>query len=68
MARRSAPRSPWQKAFAERLIGSIRREWLDHVIVSNERALRRLPTSSRRAAGRLTRAALAVAGSPIARP
>ena len=29
----SAPRSPWQRAYIERLIGSIRRECLDHVIV-----------------------------------
>jgi putative transposase len=29
----SAPRSPWQNAYVERLIGSIRRECLDHVIV-----------------------------------
>jgi transposase InsO family protein len=29
----SAPRSPWQRAYVERLIGSIRRECLDHVIV-----------------------------------
>ena len=36
----SAPRSPWQNPFAERVIGSIRREVLDHVIVMNERHLR----------------------------
>lgn len=29
----SAPRSPWQRAYVERMIGSIRRECLDHVIV-----------------------------------
>jgi putative transposase len=39
-----APRSPWQNPYAERLIGSIRRECLDHVIVLHERHLRRLPT------------------------
>ena len=32
---RTAPRSPWQNACAERIIGSIRRECLDHVIVGN---------------------------------
>ena len=37
-----APASPWQNAFAERLIGSIRRECLDHVIVSGEAHLRRI--------------------------
>ena len=36
----TAPRSPWQNPFAERLVGSIRRECLDHVIVWNERSLR----------------------------
>ena len=35
----SAPRSPWQRAYVERLIGSIRRECLDHVIVVGERWL-----------------------------
>jgi transposase InsO family protein len=37
----TAPRSPWQNAYVERLIGSIRRECLDHVIVFNERHLLR---------------------------
>jgi putative transposase len=37
----SAPRSPWQRAYIERLIGSIRRECLDHVIVFHESSLRR---------------------------
>jgi putative transposase len=37
----SAPRSPWQRAFVERVIGTFRRECLDHVIVFNEAALYR---------------------------
>jgi putative transposase len=37
----SAPRSPWQRAYIERVIGSIRRECLDHVIVYNEASLYR---------------------------
>lgn len=39
---RTAPRSPWQNPYVERLIGSLRRECLDHVIVLNERHLRRV--------------------------
>jgi len=39
---RIAPRSPWQNTYAERVIGSIRRECLDHVIVLSERHLRRI--------------------------
>jgi len=38
----SAPRSPWQRAYVERVIGSIRRECLDHVIVFHESSLRRI--------------------------
>jgi transposase InsO family protein len=37
-----APSSPWQNPYVERLIGSIRRECLDHVIVLNERHLLRI--------------------------
>jgi transposase InsO family protein len=38
----TAPASPWQNGFAEPLIGSIRRECLDHVIVLGEERLRRI--------------------------
>jgi transposase InsO family protein len=37
-----APRSPWQNGHVERLIGSIRRESLDHLIVFDEAQLRRV--------------------------
>src|SRR5216684_1436968 len=37
-----APGSPWQNAVAERLIGSIRRECLDHLVVLGEAHLRRI--------------------------
>src|ERR1019366_4439578 len=38
-------RSPWQKAYVERVIGSIRRECLDHIVIFNERHLRRVLSS-----------------------
>jgi transposase InsO family protein len=38
----TAARSPWQNPYVERLIGTIRRECLDHVIVLGERHLRRI--------------------------
>jgi transposase InsO family protein len=38
----TAPRSPWQNPYVERLIGTIRRECLDHVIVLSESHLRRI--------------------------
>ena len=38
----TAPASPWQNGFAERLIGSIRRECLDHIVVMGEEHLRRI--------------------------
>jgi len=40
-----APSSPWQNAFAERLIGSIRRECVDHMVVLGEAHLRRVLNS-----------------------
>jgi putative transposase len=40
----TAPRSPWQNPYAERIIGSIRRECLNHVIVLNEVHLQRILT------------------------
>ncbi len=39
---RTSPRSPWQNPYVERLIGSIRRECLDHVVILNEQHLRRV--------------------------
>jgi putative transposase len=39
---RTAPQSPWQNPYAERVIGSIRRECLDHVIIMSEGGLRRI--------------------------
>src|SRR5215210_4337925 len=41
----TAPRSPWQNPYVERVIGSIRRECLDHVVIFNERHLRRVLAS-----------------------
>ena len=41
----TAPRSPWQNPYAERLIGSIRRECLDHIIILSERHSRRVLSS-----------------------
>ena len=36
----AAPRSPWQNPYVERVIGTIRRECLDHVIILGEASLR----------------------------
>ena len=38
----TAPRSPWRNPYAERLVGSIRRECLDHMVIFNEGCLRRI--------------------------
>ena len=44
----TAPASPWQNGFAERLIGSIRRECVDHIIVLGEVHLRQILQSCAR--------------------
>ena len=41
----TSPRSPWQNAYVERFIGSIRRECLDHVIVFSTGGLKQVVTS-----------------------
>ena len=54
----TAPRSPWQHPFAERVIGTIRREILDHVIILNEVLRRRLRSYLRYYHGSRTHLAL----------
>ncbi len=49
---RTAPRSPWQNSYADRLVGWIRRECLDHLLVFNEASLRRTLSSYFRYYGR----------------
>jgi putative transposase len=44
----TAPGSPWQNAYVERFIGSVRRECLDHLLVFNESGLRRVLHAYRR--------------------
>src|SRR6202051_4086887 len=41
----TASRSPWQNAYVERVIGSLRREFLDYIVICNERHLRRVLSS-----------------------
>ena len=41
----TSPRSPWQNPYAERLIGSIRRDCLDHFVILNARHLKRTLSS-----------------------
>ena len=41
----TAPRSPWQNAYVERIIGSIRRECLDHLVIFDEHHLHRVLSS-----------------------
>ena len=40
-----SPRSPWQNPYVERLIGTLRRDCLDHILIFDERHLRRVLTS-----------------------
>jgi transposase InsO family protein len=63
-----APASPWQNGVAERLIGSIRRECLDHIIVLGEMHLRRVLKSYARYYNE-TRTHLALdKDAPLSRP
>jgi transposase InsO family protein len=63
-----APASPWQNGFAERLIGSIRRECVDHIIVLGEAHLRRILKSYARYYNE-TRTHLALdKDAPVSRP
>jgi transposase InsO family protein len=63
-----APASPWQNSFAERLIGSIRRECVDHIIVLGEAHLRRILKSYARYYNE-TRTHLALdKDAPVSRP
>jgi hypothetical protein len=41
-----APRSPWQNPYVEHLVGTLRRECLDHVLIFGERHLLELETTS----------------------
>jgi hypothetical protein len=62
----TGPASPWQNGFAERLIGSIRRECVDRIIVLGEAHLRRILKSYAR---HYTRTYLALdKDAPVSRP
>jgi hypothetical protein len=65
---RTAPRAPWQNPYVERVIGSIRRECLDHIIAVNAASLHRALTASV-AYSMQARTYLALdTDAPIARP
>jgi putative transposase len=68
----TAPQRPWQNPFVERLIGSVRRECLAHVVILGERHLRRILTTCfayyHRARTHLTRDKDAPDGRPIEPP
>jgi transposase InsO family protein len=63
-----APASPWQNGFAERLIGSIRRECLDHIVVFGEAHLRRILRSYARYYNDIRTHRSLDKDSPVSRP
>ena len=58
----TAAHSPWQNAYVERFIGSVRRECLDHVIVFNETGLQRFDAPLHRLLRTIAHASLARQG------
>jgi transposase InsO family protein len=66
--RPTAPRSPWQNAYVERLIGSIRRDCLDHLIIVDERHLRSLLRDYARYYNRLRTHLSLEKDAPLRRP
>ncbi|MGX9432333.1 integrase core domain-containing protein, partial [Bradyrhizobium sp. LeoA1S1] len=66
--RPTAPASPWQNGVAERLIGSIRRECLDHIIVFGETHLRRILRSYARYYNDIRAHRSLDKDAPVARP
>jgi transposase InsO family protein len=63
-----APGSPWQNGFAERLIGSIRRECVDHIVVLGETHLRRVLKSYARYYNEMRTHRSLDKDAPISRP
>ena len=63
-----APASPWQNGFAERLIGSIRRECVDHFIVLGDAHLRRILQSYARYYNHIRTHRSLDKDAPVARP
>ena len=61
----TAPRSPWQNPYVERVIGTLRRECLDHVIILNERHLQRILGCIPRLLSRFENPLVARQGHPV---
>jgi transposase InsO family protein len=64
----TAPASPWQNGFAERLVGSIRRECVDHIIVLGEAHLRRILKSYAKYYNRVKTHRSLNKDAPVSRP